>query len=78
MASLIDKEVEQGWVQEIHGGETAARARWPDAVAIGKLNLVQAKRIQSRGTKFLSKSPAPCFGILTSGVIRPSGLFPIG
>ena len=43
LQQLIDEEIAQGWVAEVHGGEAAARLRWPKGIAIGKLNVVQAE-----------------------------------
>ena len=40
--SLIDKEIESGWVRHLPENRTAAQARWPSATAVGKLNLVEA------------------------------------
>ena len=40
--TLIDKEIEQGWVCQVMGGRQEAESRWPSATAVGKLNLVEA------------------------------------
>ena len=42
LAELLRKEMESGWVEQFHGNEDAASARWPQGTAIGKLNIVTA------------------------------------
>ena len=32
LQQLIDEEIAQGWVAEVHGGEAAARLRWPKGI----------------------------------------------
>ena len=39
--SLIDEEINQGWVEELHGGLAEAKRRWT-SIAVGKLNVVHA------------------------------------
>ena len=39
VSSLIQKEIDEQWVEEFHGTLEDAQARWPKGVAIGKLGL---------------------------------------
>ena len=39
VSSLIQKEIDEQWVEEFHGTLEDAQMRWPKGVAIGKLGL---------------------------------------
>ena len=40
---LIQEDIKQGFVFQVEGGEEAAKRQWPNAVAMGKLNLAIAE-----------------------------------
>ena len=42
VAALIEKEIEQGWVEQTNMSLEEAKAFWPKGVALGKLNVVFA------------------------------------
>ena len=43
LQALVEKEIEAGHVTALQGGREAAKARWPQRTAIGKLNIVTAE-----------------------------------
>ena len=43
LRALLDKEIQAGRVATFAGDRTAAAARWPQGIAIGKLNIVLAE-----------------------------------
>ncbi|CAE7754378.1 unnamed protein product [Symbiodinium sp. KB8] len=43
VAALLAEEEAAGWIQQVPGGLTAAKKRWPQGIAVGKLSLVKAE-----------------------------------
>ena len=61
LRTLLQKEVDQGWVEKFSGNRAGAEQRWPNRAAIGKLNIVLADGKEPRLVlDRLSATPTPC------------------
>ena len=53
---LLAQEVDQGFMEEWQGGLAAARARWGERVAVGKLAVIE---VQGKELRLVGNSSAP-------------------